>query len=83
MNNLLRRDSILPRGRNTVHAHIQVSLLSGRRTKGNLADCFHLFLQAFELGLLHKPPISTGRNGSLKPVKLLQLIISGVKQGSC
>ena len=33
---------------------IQESLLLGRRTKGNLAWCFHSFLQVFERGFLQK-----------------------------
>ena len=57
-----------------IHEHIQESLLLGRRTKGNLAWCFHLFLQVFERGFLQKSPISTGRNGRLKPGKLLNPI---------
>ena len=31
-----------------MHEHIQESFLSGRRTKGNFACCFHTFLQIFE-----------------------------------
>ena len=30
-----------------IHEHTQESLLLGRRTKGNLALCFHSFLQVF------------------------------------
>ena len=44
------------------------SLLLGRRTKENLARCFHSFLQVFERGFLQGSPMSTGRNDRLKPV---------------
>ena len=37
-----------------MHEHIQESLLLGRRTTGNLALCFHSFLQVFERGFLQK-----------------------------
>ena len=37
-----------------IHEHIQKSLLLGRRTKGNLAWCFHSILQVFERGYLQK-----------------------------
>ena len=57
-----------------MHEHIQESLLSGRRTKGNFACCFRSFLQV-SIGVFYrKSPISTGRNGRLKPSKLLDLI---------
>ena len=35
-----------------IHKHIQESLLLGGRTKGNLARCFHSFLEVFERGFL-------------------------------
>ena len=35
-----------------MHEYIQKSLLLLRRTKGNLAWCFHSFLQVFEKGFL-------------------------------
>ena len=53
-----------------MHEHIQVSLLLERRTKGNHACCFHLFLQVFERGFL----TSISRKGRSKPGKLLNLI---------
>ena len=34
-----------------MHDHIQVPLLLGRRTKGNLACCFHSFFAGFRKGL--------------------------------
>ena len=37
-----------------IHEHIQELLLLGRRTKGNLAWCFHSFLQVFQRGFLEK-----------------------------
>ena len=37
-----------------IHEHIQVSLFLGRRTKGNLAWCFHSFLQVLGRGFLQK-----------------------------
>ena len=57
-----------------MHEHIQESLLSGRRTKGNFACCFRSFLQVSKGAFYRKSPISTGRNGRLKPGKLLDLI---------
>ena len=57
-----------------MHEHIQESLLSGSRTKGNFACCFRSFSQVFEGAFYRKSPISTGRNGLLKLGKLLDLI---------
>ena len=57
-----------------IHEHIQESLLLGRRTKGNLAWCFHSFLQVSERGFLQKSPISTRRNDQLKLGQILNLI---------
>ena len=72
MNNLFR--AIPFSHEDKIHEHVQESLLLGRRTKGNLAWCFHSFLQVFERGFLQKSHISTGRNDQLKPGKLLNLI---------
>ena len=55
------------------HELIQESLLLGRRTKGNLALCFHSFLQVFEGGFLQKISYFDGKD-RLKPGKLLNLI---------
>ena len=44
------------------------------QNKGNLAWCFHSFLQVFEKSFCRKSPVSTGRNDRLKPGKLLNLI---------
>ena len=49
-------------------------LLLGRKTKRNCPRCFHAFLQVFERGVLQTSPILTGRNGRLKPGKLLNLV---------
>ena len=57
-----------------MHEHIQESLLSERRTKGNFACCFPSFLQVFERGFPQKISYLDGRNGRLKPGKLLDLI---------
>ena len=51
-----------------IHEHIQESLLLGKKTKGNLARCFHSFF------FCRKSPISTGRNDRLKAGELLNLI---------
>ena len=40
----------------------------------NLAFCFCSLLHVFERGFYRKCPITKGRNGRLKPVKLLSLI---------
>ena len=37
-----------------MHELIQMSSLLGRRTKGNLASCFHSIWQIFEKGFLQK-----------------------------
>ena len=57
-----------------IHEHIQVSLVLGRRTKGNLACCFHSFCRFSKRAFSRTSPTSTGRNGWLKPGKLLYLI---------
>ena len=69
MNNLFR--GIPFSHEDKIHVHIQESSLLGRRTKGNLAWFFHSVLQVFEMVFCRKSPISTGRNGRLKPGKLL------------
>ena len=43
------------------HEHIQESLLMGKITKGNLAWCFHLFLQVFDRGILQKISYFNGK----------------------
>ena len=48
-----------------MHEHIQESLLLGRRTKGNFACCFRLFLQFSNGAFWRHSPISTGRNDPL------------------
>ena len=69
MNYLLRRIPF-----SVIYEHIQVSLLLGRITKGNLVCYFHSFLKVIERGFCRKAPISTGRNDRLKLGKLLSLI---------
>ena len=49
-----------------IHDYTQESLLLGRRTKGNLAWCFHLFWQVFEGGYLHKIPYFDGKEWPIK-----------------
>ena len=43
-------------------------------TKGNLAGCFHSFLQVSKGAFCRRSSIWIGRNGRLKPGKLLNLI---------
>ena len=57
-----------------MHEHILESLLSGRGTKGNFACCFCSFCRFSKGASYRASPISTGRNGRLKPGKLLDLI---------
>ena len=49
-----------------MHERILESLLLGRRTKGNLAWCFHSFLQVFERGFLQKISHFDGKKWSIK-----------------
>ena len=48
MNNLFKGISFSQEDK--IHAHIQMSLLMGKGTKGNIACCFHSFLQVFQCG---------------------------------
>ena len=57
-----------------MHEHVQESLLLGRRTKGNLVAVFARFCRFSKGAFCRKFPISTGRNGRLKPGELLNLI---------
>ena len=57
-----------------IHEHIKVSLLLGRRTKGDLAGCFYSFLQVSESGFLQKIFHLDWKNGKLKLGELLNLI---------
>ena len=59
-----------------MHEHIQVSLLVERKAKGNLACCFHSFLQIFETE--ENAPFQLEGNDRLKPSKLLKLIIASM-----
>ena len=54
--------------------HMQVPLLLGRRTKRNLACCFHSFLEVFERGFLQKISHFDGKEWPIKADKLLRLI---------
>ena len=54
------------------HEHILESSLLRRRTKGNLAWCFHSFLQVLERGVVQK--ISYLDEKSLLKVKALKVI---------
>ena len=49
-----------------MHEHIQESLLSGRRTKGNFPCCFRLFLQVFERDFLQKISYFDGKEWPIK-----------------
>ena len=49
-----------------IHERIQESLLLGRRTKGNLASCFHPFLQVFERGFLQEISYFDGKEWPIK-----------------
>ena len=50
-----------------IHEHIQVSLSLGRRAvKGNLACCFHSFLQVFKRGFLQKISHFDGKEWPVK-----------------
>ena len=49
-----------------MHEHIQESLMLGRRTMGNLASCFHSFLQVFERGFLLKISYFDGKEWPIK-----------------
>ena len=57
-----------------MHEHIQESLLSGRRTREILLAVFARFCRFSKGAIYRKSPTSTGRNGPLKPDKLLDLI---------
>ena len=48
------------------HEHTQESLLLGRKTKGNLAWCFHSFLQVFARGVLQKISYFDGKEWPIK-----------------
>ena len=52
--------------------HIQESLLSGRRTKGNFACCFRLFLQVFERGFLQKISYFDGKDWLIKTEQITE-----------
>ena len=49
-----------------MHEHMQVSLILGRRTKGNLAWRFHSFLQVFERGFLQEISYFDGKELPIK-----------------
>ena len=49
-----------------MHEHIQESLSLERSTKGNLAWCFHSFLQVFERGFLQKISYFDGKEWPIK-----------------
>ena len=58
-----------------MHEHAQVALLLGKKTKGNIARCFHThFSRSLKGAFFRISLISTGRNSRLKPGKLLNLI---------
>ena len=57
-----------------IHVYIQVSLVLGTRTKGNLAWRFACFCKFSKGAFCRKSLISTGRSDRLKPGKLLNLI---------
>ena len=57
-----------------MHEHIQLSLVLGRRTKGNLLGVFTRFWRLAERAFCGKSPISKGRHGRLKPDEFLNLI---------
>ena len=44
----------VPLSEHEIYEHIQESLLLGKKTKGNLAWCFHSFLLVIEWGFLQK-----------------------------
>ena len=49
-----------------IHERIPESLLLGRRTKENLARCFHSFLQVFKMGVLQEIPYFDKKGGPIK-----------------
>ena len=53
-----------------MHVHIQESLLSGRRRKGNFACCSARFLQVFERGFLQKISYFDGKKWPIKTRKI-------------
>ena len=63
VNNLFR--GILFSREDKIHEHIHESLL-GRRTKGNLACCFHSFLQVLERGFWQKISYVDGKEWTIK-----------------
>ena len=60
--------------RDKIHDHIQVSLLIGRRAKGNLACCFRSFLHIFERGFLHNLGVDHVHNTSPKLSLMIKCI---------
>ena len=72
MNNLFRWIPLSLEDR--IHECIKVLLFPGIKTKRSLARCFHSFSRFSKGAICSKSPISTGRNGQLRPGESLNLI---------
>ena len=64
VNNLFRASPFYQEEK--IHEHIQVSFVLRRRTKGNLAWCFHSFLQVFKRSFLEKISFFNGKEWQIK-----------------
>ena len=71
LKNLVKRIPLPQEDR--THEHTRVSLLLGRRTKGNHAYCFRPFLQVLKGASCRKFLISTGKNERLRLDKSLNI----------